>query len=84
MSATYSQNSELKTIKNAAGMSVTVMDWGATLVSIKVPCDGSSREVLLGVKNPGIPSPASSMPPLAVMPTVLPILPSGPTARTIC
>lgn len=52
MSATYSQNPELKTIKNAAGMSVTVMDWGATLVSIKVPCDGSSREVLLGVKNP--------------------------------
>lgn len=54
MSECYSQNPILKTITNAAGMSVTVMDWGATLVSIKVPVAGEKepREVLLGVKDP--------------------------------
>lgn len=54
MSEIYAQNPTLKTIKNAAGMSVTVMDWGATLISIKVPVSGEEqpREVLLGVKDP--------------------------------
>ncbi|SPT71462.1 Aldose 1-epimerase [Anaerobiospirillum thomasii] len=48
----YSQNPRLFRIKNASGMSVTVMDWGATLISIKVPMtDGSMRETLLGLKN---------------------------------
>jgi aldose 1-epimerase len=49
----YSEDPILKTISNKNGMSVTVMDWGATLISIKVPVrGGGSREVLLGVKDP--------------------------------
>lgn len=36
------------TLRNDAGMSVTVMDWGATLLSAQVPlADGSLREALL-------------------------------------
>ncbi|MBU3826446.1 MAG: galactose mutarotase [Candidatus Anaerobiospirillum merdipullorum] len=53
MAECYSQNPNLKTISNEAGMSVTVMDWGATLVSIKVPAgEKEPREILLGVKDP--------------------------------
>ncbi len=53
MAECYSQHPNLKTISNAAGMSVTVMDWGATLVSIKVPAGAATpREVLLGVEEP--------------------------------
>ena len=50
----YSENPELKTISNAKGLSVTIMDWGATIISIKVPVFGESepREILLGVKDP--------------------------------
>lgn len=50
----YSSKPNLKTISNAKGLSVTVMDWGATLISIKVPVFGEKepREVLLGVKDP--------------------------------
>lgn len=41
------------TLRNDAGMSVTVMDWGATLLSAQVPlADGSLREALLGCATP--------------------------------
>lgn len=37
------------TLRNARGMTVTLMDWGATLLSCRVPmADGSVRETLLG------------------------------------
>ncbi len=49
----YSEDPILTTISNKHGMSVTVMDWGATLISIKAPVKGSEpREVLLGVSDP--------------------------------
>lgn len=52
MSECYSKNPSLETISNANGMSVTIMDWGATIISMKVPVAGeNAREVLLGVKN---------------------------------
>lgn len=39
----------LLTLRNDAGMTVTVMDWGATLLSARVTlADGSVREALLG------------------------------------
>ncbi len=41
------------TLRNSAGMVVTVMDWGATLLSARVPMkDGSVREALLGCATP--------------------------------
>lgn len=41
------------TLDNGAGMVVTLMDWGATLLSARVPvADGSRREVLLGCASP--------------------------------
>ena len=44
----------LLTLRNDAGMTVTVMDWGATLLSARVTlADGSVREALLGCANPG-------------------------------
>ena len=53
MSEQYSVNPNLETISNSKGMSVTVMDWGATIISCKVPVKGeSSREVVLGLKDP--------------------------------
>lgn len=46
---------QLAELRNASGMSVTLMDWGATLLSIKVPMkDGSVREVALGCEHPEI------------------------------
>lgn len=43
----------LLTLRNDAGMTVTVMDWGATLLSARVPlADGSEREALLGCATP--------------------------------
>jgi aldose 1-epimerase len=53
MSDTYSKNPKLETISNQNGMSVTIMDWGATIISLKAPVKGeNSREVVLGLKNP--------------------------------
>ncbi len=53
MSDKYSLNPNLATISNSKGMSVTIMDWGATIISMKVPVAGEGkREVLLGVKDP--------------------------------
>lgn len=53
-STTYPLNPNIYNIQNAQGMSVTIMDWGATIISIKVPIKNSSekREVLLGLKEP--------------------------------
>lgn len=46
---------QLAELRNAAGMTVTLMDWGATLLSIKVPMnDGSVREVALGCAHTAI------------------------------
>jgi len=43
----------LLTLRNGAGMVVTLMDWGATLLSARVPLpDGSVRETLLGCASP--------------------------------
>ncbi|ADO49320.1 galactose-1-epimerase [[Enterobacter] lignolyticus] len=43
----------LLTLRNGAGMVVTLMDWGATLLSAQVPLnDGSLREALLGCAGP--------------------------------
>ncbi|MGK9172338.1 galactose-1-epimerase [Yokenella regensburgei] len=41
------------TLRNSAGMVVSVMDWGATLLSARVPMkDGTVREALLGCATP--------------------------------
>lgn len=41
------------TLRNSAGMTVTLMDWGATLLSAQVPMpDGTVRETLLGCATP--------------------------------
>ncbi|NBC98684.1 galactose-1-epimerase [Atlantibacter hermannii] len=43
----------LTTLRNSAGMVVTLMDWGATLLSARVPMsDGTVRETLLGCPSP--------------------------------
>lgn len=43
----------LLTLRNNAGMVVTLMDWGATLLSARIPLSGGSvREVLLGCASP--------------------------------
>jgi aldose 1-epimerase len=43
----------LITLRNGAGMVVSLMDWGATLLSARVPMkDGSVREALLGCATP--------------------------------
>ncbi|WP_024552447.1 galactose-1-epimerase [Franconibacter helveticus 513] len=45
----------LSTLRNSAGMVVTLMDWGATLLSARVPMnDGTVRETLLGCASPEI------------------------------
>ncbi|GHL08014.1 hypothetical protein ECZU22_19130 [Escherichia coli] len=44
----------LLTLRNNAGMVVTLMDWGATLLSARIPLsDGSVREALL-LRQPGM------------------------------
>lgn len=44
---------ELSTLRNQAGMSVVLMDWGATWLSCQVPLPGGARrEVLLGCAAP--------------------------------
>lgn len=43
----------LLTLRNGAGMVVTLMDWGATLLSARIPMqDGTVREALLGCASP--------------------------------
>lgn len=43
----------LITLRNAHGVVVTLMDWGATLLSARIPMiDGSVREALLGCASP--------------------------------
>ncbi|QLZ60751.1 galactose-1-epimerase [Citrobacter freundii] len=43
----------LLTLRNDAGMVVNLMDWGATLLSARIPLsDGSVREALLGCASP--------------------------------
>lgn len=43
----------ISTLRNSAGMVVTMMDWGATLLSARVPMnDGTVRETLLGCPSP--------------------------------
>ncbi|RBP13553.1 galactose-1-epimerase [Pseudocitrobacter faecalis] len=43
----------LVTLRNAQGVVVTLMDWGATLLSARIPlADGSIREALLGCASP--------------------------------
>lgn len=43
----------LLTLRNSAGMVVTLMDWGATLLSARIPLsDGCVREALLGCASP--------------------------------
>lgn len=43
----------ISTLRNSAGMVVTMMDWGATLLSCRVPMkDGTVRETLLGCATP--------------------------------
>ena len=48
-STRYAQQPRLVTLQNRHGMTVTLMDWGATWLSCQVPvADGSPRQVLLG------------------------------------
>lgn len=43
----------ISTLRNGAGMLVTMMDWGATLLSCRVPMkDGTVRDTLLGCATP--------------------------------
>ena len=54
MAVSFSQNPQLNTISNSKGMSVTIMDIGATIFSLKVPVQGEAapREVVLGLDDP--------------------------------
>lgn len=38
-------------ITNNRGMTISIMDWGATWVSCRVPVEQQLREVLLGLPN---------------------------------
>lgn len=54
MSEIYPKNPNLITLQNSAGMQVIIMDWGATIHSIKIPVAGKDqlREVIIGPANP--------------------------------
>lgn len=44
----------LLTLRNSAGMVVTLMDWGATLLSARIPLsDGSGSGSIAGLRQPG-------------------------------
>ncbi|SUI48605.1 Aldose 1-epimerase [Serratia quinivorans] len=44
---------QLTQLKNAGGMTVTLMDWGATWLSAVLPLkSGKTRELLLGCQTP--------------------------------
>ena len=75
----------LLTLRNDAGMVVTLMDWGATLLSARIPLsDGSVREALLGCASPEqYPQQAAFWGPrlaatLTVSPTAAILLPAKP------
>ncbi|GHK47474.1 hypothetical protein ECZU08_30700 [Escherichia coli] len=65
----------LLTLRNNAGMVVTLMDWGATLLSARIPLsDGSVRERLAAPARNAIRiRPHFWGPLLVVMPTASPI-----------
>lgn len=66
----------LLTLRNNAGMVVTLMDWGSTLLSARIPLsDGSVREALLAApaRNAIRIRPHFWGPLLVVMPTASPI-----------
>ncbi|MCR5085448.1 MAG: galactose-1-epimerase [Succinivibrionaceae bacterium] len=54
MADTYSQEPRLFTLRNGNGVEATIMDWGATIVSLKVQVKGEAqpRELLLGMSDP--------------------------------
>ena len=66
----------LLTLRNNAGMVVTLMDWGATLLSARIPLsDGSVREVCRLRQPECYQDQAAFLGPLlVVMPTASPIV----------
>ncbi|XPE61349.1 hypothetical protein ACNKHT_03655 [Shigella flexneri] len=63
------------TLRNNAGMVVTLIDWGATLLSARIPLsDNNVREALLGCQPECCQDQAAFWGPLlVVMPTASPI-----------
>lgn len=54
MSDKFSQNPKIYTIENEAGMTVSFIDWGATIISIRVPVGSKDnmQEMVIGPKHP--------------------------------
>ena len=64
----------LLTLRNNAGMGVTLMDWGSTLLSARIPLsDGSVREAAVPARNAIRIRLRFWGPLLVVMPTASPI-----------